>query len=80
MKNYEINQVIISADELIEGGKKKKTFAHQAYKEGEKVVFADLKIGDYVVHKKLWNRNLYRSKHNNSRWNNKRLYKTKISK
>ena len=50
-ENYEINQVIISADELIEGGKKKKTFAHQAYKEGEKVVFADLKIGDYVVHK-----------------------------
>ena len=50
-ENYEINQVIISADELIEGGKKKKTFAHQAYKEGEKVVFADLRIGDYVVHK-----------------------------
>ncbi len=50
-ENFEINQIIIAADELIEGGKKKKTFAHQAYKEGEKVVFADLKIGDYVVHK-----------------------------
>ena len=50
-ENYDINQVVIAADELIEGGKKKKTFAHQAYKEGEKVVFADLKIGDYVVHK-----------------------------
>ncbi len=50
-ENYDINQVLIAADELIEGGKKKKTFAHQAYKEGEKVVFADLKIGDYVVHK-----------------------------
>ncbi len=25
---------------------------HAAFKEGEKVVFADLKIGDYVVHKK----------------------------
>ena len=43
-ENYDINQVVIAADELIEGGKKKKTFAHQAYKEGEKVVFADLKI------------------------------------
>ena len=50
-ENFEVNQVVISADDLIDGGKKKKTFAHQAYKEGEKVVFADLKIGDYVVHK-----------------------------
>ncbi len=49
-ENFEINQVVVSADELIEG-KKKKTFANKAYKEGEKVVFADLKIGDYVVHK-----------------------------
>ena len=51
-ENYEINQVVITADELIDGGKKKKkSFAHQAYKEGEKIVFADLKVGDYVVHK-----------------------------
>ncbi len=49
-ENFEINQVVISADDLIEG-KKKKTFANKAFKEGEKVVFADLKIGDYVVHK-----------------------------
>ncbi len=50
-ENFEANQVVITADELIDGGKRKKTFANQAYKEGEKVVFADLKIGDYVVHK-----------------------------
>ena len=50
-ENYEINQVVISADDLIDGGKKKKTFANQAFKEGKKVVFADLKVGDYVVHK-----------------------------
>ena len=50
-ENFEINQIVISADELIDGGKRKKTFANQAYKEGEKVVFADLKVGDYVVHK-----------------------------
>ncbi|MBQ2937466.1 MAG: transcription-repair coupling factor [Clostridia bacterium] len=50
-ENFEINQVVISADDLIDGGKKKKTFANKAFKEGEKVVFADLKIGDYVVHK-----------------------------
>ena len=50
-ENYEINQIVIAADELIEGGKRKKTIASEAYKEGEKVVFADLKVGDYVVHK-----------------------------
>lgn len=50
-ENFEINQIVIAADELIEGGKKKKSIIHQAYKEGEKVVFADLKVGDYVVHK-----------------------------
>ena len=50
-ENYEINQIVIAADDLIDGGKKKKAFTNQAYKEGEKVVFADLKIGDYVVHR-----------------------------
>ena len=50
-ENHEINQIVISADDLIDGGKRKKTLANKAYREGEKVVFADLKIGDYVVHK-----------------------------
>ena len=50
-ENYEINQVVVSADDLIDGGKKKNKFKNQAYKDGEKVVFADLKIGDYIVHK-----------------------------
>lgn len=50
-ENFEINQIVISANDIIDGGKKKKTFANQAFKEGEKVVFADLKVGDYVVHK-----------------------------
>ena len=42
---------MISADELISGERKKRKAVHSAYTEGEKVVFADLKIGDYVVHK-----------------------------
>ena len=50
-ENYEINQLVISADELISGEKKKRKAVHSAYAEGEKVVFADLKIGDYVVHR-----------------------------
>ena len=50
-ENFEINQIVISADELIDGGKRKRTIANKAYKEGEKVVFADLKVGNYVVHR-----------------------------
>ena len=50
-ENFEVNQVVVSANDLIDGGKKKKHLQNQAFKEGEKVVFADLKVGDYVVHK-----------------------------
>ena len=49
---HDINQIVISADDLIDGEKKRRRITHVAFKEGEKVVFADLKIGDYVVHKK----------------------------
>ena len=50
-ENYEINQLVISADELISGERRKRKTVHSAYSEGEKVVFADLKVGDYVVHR-----------------------------
>ena len=47
---FDINELVISAQELVEGEKRKK-YKNSAFKEGEKVVFADLKVGDYVVHK-----------------------------
>lgn len=47
---FDINLLVISANDLIEGEKRKKQYS-SAFKEGEKVVYADLKIGDYVVHK-----------------------------
>ena len=50
-ENTDTNQIIISANELIDGEKRKRKVTHQAFKEGEKVVFADLKVGDYVVHR-----------------------------
>lgn len=50
-ENYDLNQLVISADDLINGEKKKRRVAHTAFKEGEKVVFDELKIGDYVVHR-----------------------------
>ena len=51
-ENYELNQLVIVADELMSGKKKKRRHTPTIFKEGEKVVFADLKVGDYVVHKK----------------------------
>ena len=47
---YDINQLVITSQELIEG-EKRKSYKSSVFKEGEKVVFADLKVGDYVVHK-----------------------------
>ena len=49
---YDLNQIVISADELIEGEKRRKRISHEAFKGGEKIVFADLKVGDYVVHRR----------------------------
>ena len=47
---FDLNEIVIPTQELIEG-EKRKTYKSSAFKEGEKVVFADLKVGDYVVHK-----------------------------
>jgi len=47
---FDLNQLVITSQELIEG-EKRKTYKSSVFKQGEKVVFADLKVGDYVVHK-----------------------------
>ena len=47
---FDLNEIVIPTQELIEG-EKRKQYKSSAFKEGEKIVFADLKIGDYVVHK-----------------------------
>ncbi len=49
---FDLNELVIVGNDLIEGEKRKKRISNTAFKEGEKIVFADLKIGDYVVHKK----------------------------
>lgn len=45
------NLVVIDANNVIDSDKRKKRSTHSSFKEGEKVVFADLKAGDFVVHK-----------------------------
>lgn len=47
---FDTNELVITAQDLVEGEKRKK-YKNTAFKEAEKVVYADLKIGDYVVHK-----------------------------
>ena len=48
---YDLNLLVISSEELFNKDTKKRRRAHTDFSNGEKVVFADLKIGDYVVHK-----------------------------
>ncbi len=49
---HDINQIVIDAKDLVDSEKRKKRIVNEAYKESEKIVFADLKVGDYVVHQK----------------------------
>lgn len=50
--SMDLNQVIIVANELITATRREKKRKSAIFKQGEKVVFADLKVGDYVVHRK----------------------------
>lgn len=50
-ESYDLKLLVISSEELFNKDTKKRRKSHSAFNEGEKVVFADLKIGDYIVHK-----------------------------
>ena len=49
-ENYETNVMVITGEDFIASEPKKKKHT-DSFKQGEKVVFADLRAGDYVVHK-----------------------------
>ena len=49
-ENYDLNLYVVSAEEFFETAPKRKRLP-TAFKEGETVIFSDLKIGDYIVHK-----------------------------
>ena len=51
-ESYELKELVIVAEDLIDGEKRRRKITNTDFKEGEKVVFADLKIGDYVVHRR----------------------------
>ena len=50
-ESYDLEQIVIVANELVEADRRKRKYKSEEFKQGEKVVFADLKVGDYVVHK-----------------------------
>lgn len=50
-ESFDANLLVISACELFTAKEKKKTRLSQNFKEGETIIFSDLKMGDYVVHK-----------------------------
>ena len=49
-ESYDLNLVVISMADAFEGTVKKRR-ASSTFRQGEKIVFADLKPGDFVVHK-----------------------------
>lgn len=50
-QNYDLRLVVINLSNSFEETVKKKKYKNSAFKQGEKIVFADLKEGDFVVHK-----------------------------
>ncbi len=47
---YDFNLMVITVEEIFSKQKPKRV-TNTAFKQGETVVFADLKVGDYIVHK-----------------------------
>ena len=47
----DLNQVVMIADEIVSAERKLRKHKREEFKQGEKVVFADLKVGDYIVHR-----------------------------
>ncbi len=50
-ESFDLNLLVITVEEMFSGKEKKKTRMTQSFKEGETIIFSDLKIGDYVVHR-----------------------------
>jgi transcription-repair coupling factor (superfamily II helicase) len=49
-ENYDLNLYLVSLSDIFEVKQKRKR-APSSFRDGETIVFADLKIGDYIVHR-----------------------------
>ncbi len=50
--SIDLNQIVINANDLVDAVKKTRKRKNETFDKSQKVVFADLKVGDYVVHRK----------------------------
>ena len=50
-ESYDLNLIVITGEDLFSTTNTKRRKVSSSFREGEKIVFADLKAGDYVVHK-----------------------------
>jgi transcription-repair coupling factor (superfamily II helicase) len=50
-ESFDFNLLVISAKDLFSSAPKKRRKLSQDFKQGETVIFSDLKVGDYIVHK-----------------------------
>lgn len=50
--SFDLNQVVISANDMVEVQSRSKKRKIETYNNSQKIVYADLKVGDYVVHRK----------------------------
>ena len=50
--SLDLNQIVIQANDLVEATRKSRKRKNTTFNQSEKVVYADLKVGDYVVHRK----------------------------
>ena len=48
---FDFNLLVISAKEIFNNAPKKRRKSSLEFKQGETVIFSDLKVGDYIVHK-----------------------------
>ena len=50
-ESFDFNLLVISAKDLFNTAPRKRRKLSQDFKQGETVIFSDLKVGDYIVHK-----------------------------
>lgn len=50
--SFDLNQIVISANDMVEAQRRSKKKKSETFNNGQKIVYADLKNGDYVVHQK----------------------------
>lgn len=76
-ESFDFNLLVISTKDLFITPRKRKRTSTE-FRQGETIIFSDLKVRRLCSSQNKWNRFIYRCKYDKSRWNYKGLYKNKI--